>query len=127
LVSPGVRIGGWRTASIDHRVAYHPSGAAADRGCAAVGATPRRGLFCPGAALARLPPHRRRPGNPRSAMDSASSPRGCLDMTGAPSSTRWPMRVRWALLATAALVLVVHSLAYNFVTDDAYISFVYSR
>ncbi|HEY0993237.1 MAG TPA: hypothetical protein VGD80_39565 [Kofleriaceae bacterium] len=48
-------------------------------------------------------------------------------MTGAPSPTRWPMRVRWALLAAAALVLVVHSLAYNFVTDDAYISFVYSR
>jgi len=34
---------------------------------------------------------------------------------------------RRLLLAAAALVLVVHSLAYNFVTDDAYISFVYSR
>jgi hypothetical protein len=31
------------------------------------------------------------------------------------------------MLAAAAIVLVVHSLAYNFVTDDAYISFVYSR
>jgi arabinofuranosyltransferase len=31
------------------------------------------------------------------------------------------------LLAAAAIVLVVHSLAYNFVTDDAYISFVYAR
>lgn len=36
-------------------------------------------------------------------------------------------RARWLLLAIAALVLVGHSLAYNFVTDDAYISFVYSR
>ena len=34
---------------------------------------------------------------------------------------------RWLLLGVAAVVLVVHSLAYNFVTDDAYISFVYSR
>jgi hypothetical protein len=36
-------------------------------------------------------------------------------------------RLRWLLLAIAALALVLHSLAYNFVTDDAYISFVYSR
>jgi hypothetical protein len=36
-------------------------------------------------------------------------------------------RARWLLLAIAALVLILHSLAYNFVTDDAYISFVYSR
>jgi arabinofuranosyltransferase len=36
-------------------------------------------------------------------------------------------RARWLLLVIAALVLVLHSLAYNFVTDDAYISFVYSR
>jgi hypothetical protein len=36
-------------------------------------------------------------------------------------------RARWLLLAIAAIVLVVHSLAYNFVTDDAYISFVFSR
>ena len=35
--------------------------------------------------------------------------------------------LRWALLGVAAIVLVVHSLAYNFVTDDAYISFVFSR
>ncbi|MDB4953165.1 MAG: hypothetical protein JWO36_734 [Myxococcales bacterium] len=34
---------------------------------------------------------------------------------------------RWLLLGVAAIVLVVHSLAYNFVTDDAYISFVFSR
>lgn len=34
---------------------------------------------------------------------------------------------RWLLLAIAAVVLIGHSLAYNFVTDDAYISFVYSR
>jgi len=37
------------------------------------------------------------------------------------------VRARWLLLGLAALVLVAHSLAYNFVTDDAYISFVYSR
>jgi hypothetical protein len=36
-------------------------------------------------------------------------------------------RMRWLLLAVAAIVLVLHTLAYNFVTDDAYISFVYSR
>src|SRR3954462_5398923 len=35
--------------------------------------------------------------------------------------------VRWLLLGLAAVALVVHSLAYNFVTDDAYISFVFSR
>jgi hypothetical protein len=33
----------------------------------------------------------------------------------------------WVLLAIAGVTLVVHSLAYNFVTDDAYISFVFSR
>jgi arabinofuranosyltransferase len=36
-------------------------------------------------------------------------------------------RARWSLLALAALGLVAHSLAYNFVTDDAYISFVFAR
>ena len=36
-------------------------------------------------------------------------------------------RLRWALLGLAAIVLVAHALAYNFVTDDAYISFVFSR
>ncbi len=35
--------------------------------------------------------------------------------------------VRGLLLAAAAIVLVVHSLAYDFITDDAYISFVYAR
>lgn len=39
----------------------------------------------------------------------------------------WPRRVRWVLLGIAAIVLCAHSLAYNFVTDDAYISFVFSR
>src|SRR3954466_2914869 len=38
-----------------------------------------------------------------------------------------PDGLRWLLLGVAAIVLVVHTLAYNFVTDDAYISFVYSR
>ena len=37
------------------------------------------------------------------------------------------MHARWLLLGAAGIVLVAHSLAYNFVTDDAYISFVYSR
>jgi hypothetical protein len=37
------------------------------------------------------------------------------------------VRTRWLLLACAAAILVGHSLIYNFVTDDAYISFVYSR
>jgi hypothetical protein len=36
-------------------------------------------------------------------------------------------RLPRALLMLAGAVLVVHSLAYNFVTDDAYISFVYAR
>jgi arabinofuranosyltransferase len=37
------------------------------------------------------------------------------------------LRTRWVLLGTAAVILIAHSLAYNFVTDDAYISFVFSR
>ncbi|MGE0548982.1 MAG: hypothetical protein AB7O24_13165 [Kofleriaceae bacterium] len=37
------------------------------------------------------------------------------------------IRARWLVLAAAAAVLVLHALAFNFVTDDAYISFVYSR
>jgi hypothetical protein len=45
----------------------------------------------------------------------------------AESAATWPRRVRWVLLGTAAIVLCAHSLAYNFVTDDAYISFVFSR
>ena len=32
-----------------------------------------------------------------------------------------------ALLVAAAVALVAHSLVFNFVTDDAFISFVYSR
>jgi len=36
-------------------------------------------------------------------------------------------RLRWLLVGIAAVTLVVHSLAYNFVTDDAFISFVFSR
>jgi len=40
---------------------------------------------------------------------------------------RWPPRARWLVLGAAAIALVAHSLAYNFVTDDAYISFVFSR
>jgi hypothetical protein len=36
-------------------------------------------------------------------------------------------RLRWLLLAAAAVLLVVHAFTYNFITDDAYISFVYAR
>jgi arabinofuranosyltransferase len=36
-------------------------------------------------------------------------------------------RLRWLLLGVAAIAVVVHSLVYNFITDDAYISFVYAR
>ncbi len=36
-------------------------------------------------------------------------------------------RLRWLLLGVAVAVLAVHSLAYDFITDDAYISFVYAR
>jgi hypothetical protein len=35
--------------------------------------------------------------------------------------------LRWAPVAACAAILVWHSLQYDFVTDDAYISFVYSR
>src|SRR5215468_6411257 len=37
------------------------------------------------------------------------------------------LRARWLVLGAAAIALIVHSLAYQFVTDDAYISFVFSR
>ncbi len=37
------------------------------------------------------------------------------------------LALRWSPLALCAAVLVWHSLRYDFVTDDAYISFVYSR
>ena len=36
-------------------------------------------------------------------------------------------RLRWLLLGAAAVLLVVHAFTYNFITDDAYISFVYAR
>ena len=42
-------------------------------------------------------------------------------------SATWTSRARWGLLGAAAIVLIGHSLAYNFVTDDAYISFVFAR
>jgi hypothetical protein len=35
--------------------------------------------------------------------------------------------VRWGPVAAFAVILVLHSLRYDFVTDDAYISFVFSR
>ena len=39
----------------------------------------------------------------------------------------WSIRARWLLLAAAACVLIGHSLIFDFITDDAYISFVYAR
>ena len=36
-------------------------------------------------------------------------------------------RARWLLLGMAAAILVGHTLVYGFVTDDAYISFVFAR
>lgn len=41
--------------------------------------------------------------------------------------SRLRQQVRWLVLGIAGVVLLWHSLLYNFVTDDAYISFVYSR
>ena len=43
------------------------------------------------------------------------------------SSPRLREQARWMILGVAGVVLLWHSLRYNFVTDDAYISFVYSR
>ncbi|HUQ05199.1 MAG TPA: hypothetical protein VM261_22000 [Kofleriaceae bacterium] len=44
-----------------------------------------------------------------------------------PALSRQRQMVRWAPLAIAAVILVWHALQYNFVTDDAFISFVFSR
>ena len=41
--------------------------------------------------------------------------------------TRARTAVRWAPLAAAAAILIWHSLQYGFITDDAFISFVFSR
>ena len=44
------------------------------------------------------------------------------------SDGRWPTHVlRWGPLAACAVVLIWHALRFDFVTDDAYITFVYSR
>lgn len=48
-------------------------------------------------------------------------------MTAGSSAPRWREVARWAPVALAAAILVWHSLQYDFVTDDAYISFVFSR
>ena len=45
----------------------------------------------------------------------------------APRAERRAGRAAWLVLGAAGAVLVLHTLAYNFVTDDAYISFVYAR
>ncbi len=42
-------------------------------------------------------------------------------------SHRLREQARWIVLGLTGVVLLWHSLLYNFVTDDAYISFVYSR
>ena len=49
---------------------------------------------------------------------------GAREGQGPPGLPRW---LPWALLGLAGVALIVHSLVYNFVTDDAYISFVFSR
>lgn len=51
--------------------------------------------------------------------DLASPPAG--------SARRWAEVVRWAPVGLAVAILIWHSLQYDFVTDDAYISFVFSR
>ncbi|HEY0193682.1 MAG TPA: hypothetical protein VGC42_21345, partial [Kofleriaceae bacterium] len=56
----------------------------------------------------------------------AAPPRVAAAHPADPTHPAWP-RARWGLLAAAAVILVIHSLQYNFVTDDAYISFVFSR
>ena len=47
-------------------------------------------------------------------------------MPGGPTNVRERL-LAWAPLAVAAAILIWHSLQFNFVTDDAYISFVFSR
>jgi len=48
-------------------------------------------------------------------------------VSGVMSPPRLREQARWMILGVAGVVLLWHSLLYNFVTDDAYISFVYSR
>jgi len=45
----------------------------------------------------------------------------------APRASRWHELARWAPVGLAVAILVWHSLQYDFVTDDAFISFVFSR
>jgi arabinofuranosyltransferase len=56
-------------------------------------------------------------------LASASSPAVIADAQPSASGRFLP----WLLVAAAAAFLIWHSLRYNFVTDDAYISFVYAR
>jgi len=51
---------------------------------------------------------------------------GAVSSPGRPRSLL-PALLRWGPLGIASVVLVWHSLQYDFVTDDAYISFVFSR
>ena len=51
-------------------------------------------------------------------------------MSEAPRKTPWhetALAGTYGPVALAAALLVAHSLLFNFVTDDAFISFVYSR
>lgn len=45
----------------------------------------------------------------------------------APGAAPWRAIARWAPLALAAAILIWHAQQYDFVTDDAFISFVFSR
>ena len=51
----------------------------------------------------------------------------CWRPLSEPALTRQRQVVRWAPLAFAGVILIWHALQYGFVTDDAFISFVFSR
>src|SRR5689334_11173623 len=75
---------------------------------------PRRGEWSgPGA-------RRRAPGYFGRVTATAIEPRA---ETAEPTAARTAALGCWLVLGAAAVVLVVHALAYRFVTDDAYISF----
>ncbi len=52
---------------------------------------------------------------------------GILRAVSAPARSWSPAVARWAPLVLAGAMLIWHSLRYDFVTDDAYISFVFAR
>lgn len=62
---------------------------------------------------------------PEAAVDLAAG--ASLDAAPEAASDRLRLALGWAALVASAAFLIWHSLRYDFVTDDAYISFVYSR